>query len=1093
MNIQEKWYDKRVTVLSILFMILTLAAAGIYTVSFGTAAGPGGINGQGNSIKYTVIIRHYGINPGEMERSITIPLEDRITGIYGIKEIRSVSELNTSRIEITLNPGIDVKEFYIELRDAVYTVYSTMPASVQKPEIFSSSGNNRPILIGSFDSENRNLNYVRDVVEGKIKPGLEKIEGTGEIEVGGGKLTEIHVIVNRQKAQSIGLGIPEIGRLIRLNYVKEGLGFINRYGKRINLILAGRLGSIKDIKNLKLKTSPGKSVVLNSIAEVKYGKKEYDTISRVNGRKKVVLYIKSAGTGNPLKVSEMVKAVLAENFKTETLKNNGKEDIFYQIIYDYGNRLKMALIKLMHSIIYAMLIVALFLLITLKDFKKVLLLALSIPLTAAVSVSVLGFFNVPAGISIFSGLAIGIGLIADTGIIIVTAVKEKSGLSGRTPVFSGESLKTFPTDSPDSRADKTIRTERTSNRKRVTELIPSLAASSATTIIAVVPLFFIPESIPGIKNIALIFIILITVSFIFNVFFLPAFILPGFSQSPSGLKIVPGRKHKVNRLLLKTFYRTEHFIVSKPAFGLIFTAALALLSGLSLARIPREIHRGVTAPVIFCHIEFDSGTNVKTIDSRVRAVTDSLLKIDGIEKIETLARRDNGSFSVRYDPDKMTRKKAISIIEAYNNSLYNAFIYIPDTAVKGTSVEVGLIGPDDTWLREKGREAAIRFMRQPWVDKTVLHYKKGPPEWVFTVDHNRLSGALLTTEQVVNSLRWQIYGPVSIKWMDSGNVNRREIDLRVMGVVRSSTEKPGNNNTAGIGSTGRGNNTDTITKIMNTGVLNFKNQTVPLKEVGRFTLITGKARIYRLNRQRAVFFGIKSKINDVNTLYNRIRKTFDSINLKAGYSYRIDPALLEIKGEYVRLELLLILAAALIFMLIASQYESLSAPVPVILSIPVSLSIPIIVMWAGGKVLTTSVFIGLIVVTGIVVNNTIILIDDILRRRDKNAEESAAAAILYSLRKRIVPMFLTSGSTLLGLIPLFLNRTASAGLVHNLAFVVFWGVFGSIITSLIVIPAVLAAFTVFTRRSFSQSDFLQGSFLKSGSGNPRTEKSEKDE
>ncbi|NOY07791.1 MAG: efflux RND transporter permease subunit [Spirochaetes bacterium] len=1040
MNILEKWYDKRITVLSILFMILILAAAGIYTVSFGTAAGSGGNRGQGNSVKYTVIIRHYGINPGEMERSITIPLEDRISGIYGIKEIRSVSELNTSRIEIALNPGIDVKEFYIELRDAVGTVYSALPSSVQKPEIFSSSGNNRPILIVSFDSENRNLNYVRDVVEGKIKPGLEKIEGTGEIEVGGGELTEIHVIVNRQKAQSIGLGIPEIGTLIRLNYVKEGLGFINSYGKRINLILTGRLSSIKDIKNLKLKTSSGKSVVLNSIAEVKYGKKEYDTISRVNGRKKVVLYIKSAGTGNPLKVSEMVKAVLAENFKTGNLKNNGTEDIFYQIIYDYGNRLKKALVKLIYSIIYAMLIVALFLLITLKNFRKVVLLALSIPLTAAVSVSVLGFFNVPVGISILSGLAIGIGLIADTGIIIVTAV---------------------------SRAEKTIRTEQTSGRDRVTELIPSLAASSATTIIAVVPLFFIPESIQGIKNIALIFIILIIVSFIFNVFFLPPFIYSAFSRTPSRLKNVPGRRHKINRLLLKAFYFTEHFIVSKPAFGLIFAAALALLLGLSLVRIPREIHPGITEPVIFCHIEFDSGTNVKTIDSEIRALTDRLLKIDGIEKIEALARRDNGSFSVRYDPDKLTRKRAISIIEAYNNSLYNAFIYIPDTAVKGTSIEVGLIGPDDTRLREKGREAALKFMRQPWVDKTVLHYKKGPPEWVFTVDHTRLSGALLTTEQVVNSLRWQIYGPVSIKWMESGNANRREIDLRVMGVVRGSTEKPGNN-------------PDTITKIMNTGVLNSKNKTVPLKEVGEFTLITGRARIYRLNRQRAVFFGIKSRINDVNALYDKIRKTFGSINLKAGYSYRIDPALLEIRREYVRLELLLILAVVLIFMLIASQYESLSAPVPVILSIPVSLSIPFIVMWAGGRVLTTSVFIGLIVVTGIVVNNTIILVDDILRRRDKSTEESAAPAILYSLRKRIVPMLLTSGSTLLGLMPLFLNRSASAGLVRSLAFVVFWGIFGSIITSMIVIPAVLAAFPVFTRRSF-----LKSSFLIHGSGASR--------
>ncbi|GEM_PF-3412444 len=1031
MSILSRWYGKRTTALSIILMILILAAAGIYTAGFREAGA------RSSSIKYTVIIRHYGIDPEEMERSITISLEDRIAGIYGIKEMRSISELNTSRVDLTLLPGTDIREFYIELRDAVYSVYSSLPKSVQKPEIFSSAGDDRPILIVSLDSGEKDLNFLRDIAEEKLKPQLEKIEGVGEIEIGGGEPTEIHVVVNREKAQSMGLSARDIGRFIRLNYVKGGLGYVERFGKRTALVMDGRLNSLEELGNLEIPGSSGRLIRLSSIAKIKYGTRERDTISRVNGRKKVILYIKSAGTGNPLQVSAMVKKVLA------------KGDISYEIIYDYGERLKRALTKLLKAIAYAMVIVSLFLLIALRDFRKVSILSLSIPVTTAATVSLLTFLKIPVGIAVLSGLAIGIGLIADTGIIMVTAVGRRRGFMGSTGSSARRGRRVSGSVERTGQTCQVGRLRHEPNWKRVIELIPSLAASAATTVIAVVPLFFIPGNATGVRDIALVFILLIALSFILNVFFLPP-LIGSPSQVHERRSLRDKRKSGLipRWLLLRIFYYVEHFIVSKPPFGIISAMVLILLLGLSLIRVPHEVQRGVSEPVVFCHIEFDSGTNVKTIDSEMKKVVSGLLKIGGIEKVETLARRDNGSFSVRYNPDILSRRQAISAVEAYNNRLYNAFIYIPKAKNRQTSVEVGIVGPDDNYLREKGREAAVLFQRKPWVDKTVLFYKKGPPEWIFKVDNTRLSGLMLSTAQIVSALRWQLYGPVSIKWMENGvagNGGGREIDLRVMGASRSGSAN----------------------KIMNSRVINLRNETVPLREAGDFSLVTGRARIYRLNRQRAVFFGIDSRINDVDKLYAKIREGFDSLNLKSGYSYRIDPSLMEIRKEYVRLELMLILAVALIFMLIASQYESISAPIPVILSIPLSLSIPFIVLWLTGRVVTTSVFIGLIVVTGIVVNNTIILVDDILRRRERNKKEEVPRAIIHALRKRIIPMLLTSVSTLLGLIPLFLNRSASAELVHSLAFVVFWGVLGSVITSVVIMPALLIVFPGLTRRSFA--------------------------
>ncbi|GAH79402.1 unnamed protein product, partial [marine sediment metagenome] len=146
-----------------------------------------------------MIIKHFGVDSREVERNITRPLEDAISLIPGIEELRSISEFGKSRTNLILAPGVSEDEVYLLLRDAVDRIYNRLPASVQKPQIISSSIDQRPVFVASIRSEALNSDELRKYVEKDIKPSYEKIEGTGEIEVGGGEVKEIHVQVDIQR------------------------------------------------------------------------------------------------------------------------------------------------------------------------------------------------------------------------------------------------------------------------------------------------------------------------------------------------------------------------------------------------------------------------------------------------------------------------------------------------------------------------------------------------------------------------------------------------------------------------------------------------------------------------------------------------------------------------------------------------------------------------------------------------------------------------------------------------------------------------------------------------------------------------------
>jgi HAE1 family hydrophobic/amphiphilic exporter-1 len=381
----------------------------------------------------------------------------------------------------------------------------------------------------------------------------------------------------------------------------------------------------------------------------------------------------------------------------------------------------------------------------------------------------------------------------------------------------------------------------------------------------------------------------------------------------------------------------------------------------------------------------------------------------------------------------ISRDYLVAQIEAFNDTLYDSFIYISEGNVDETKLEIAFIGPDEKYLRSRIKEIVQDFQGISMISKTILHFKEGAPVWNFKINHAKASNAGISISDIVNTLRWSLHGPVSVKWKD---FNEEEIDLRVMAVRENY------------------NNIDSIKKGT---ILNGDGKSIGLQELGNFQEIEDRNKIYRLNRQRAAYFSIHTPLKDIDLIYENLNELLNSKEKLPGYRFRIDPKLKQVKEKFLQLQILLIFAVLLIYMVIAAQYESVSTPLVLLLSIPLSVSIPLIVLWLTKQPMTTALLTAMIVVIGLVVNNVILLLDEITTRR-QSVNKLTEQEIIFSLRKRILPMLLTTGSTLLGLIPLFLNKSDSSDLLHSLAFIVFWGILGSLFTAIFLIPGLIKTF-----------------------------------
>jgi HAE1 family hydrophobic/amphiphilic exporter-1 len=969
----------------------------------------------------TVVTNYEGAGPQEVERLITELIEKTVSTIDNVKEIRSTSGEDASNITIDFNWGTNLDEAANDIREKLDRVRRFLPEDADDPFLYKYDPSNRPIIFFSLRGPIHQFK-LRDLADDRIKYDIEQVEGVAAVDIWGGLEREIQVEVNRGALRSIGLSIDSLVNILKGESLSLPGGYLEA-GRREWLVRPlGEFSSLEDIENIIVATRQGTPVYLKQVAQVKDGFKELRSHTRTNGELGVMVAVRQRSGSNTVQVSNRVLKILPR------LKSELPEEVTLTLVRDTADFIRKSIKQVQQVAFIGGILAIVILFAFLRNIRSTIIISTSIPIAIWSTFFLLERMGLTINMMSLGGLALGIGMILDSSIVVLENIfrhreEGKGAIEGATEGSS--------------------------------EVGMAITASTLTTICVFLPLLFL-RGVEGVmfKQMAL------TVTFALMAALVVALSLIPMLSSRL-LKVEPSKEGSVPPRFYEGYLRGLGWSLKhrKTVLGgsvvLLFLAFWTLnLKGVGTALLP-EIDEGV----INGDIEMPVGTRLDITDQVTKEVEGTILR-DVPENQRMFSRsgshwrRGGGSHAAYfriYLVDKKDRKRTTKEIVA---GLRPKLANLPDATVRiseGRSMysrflgggreerlEIDLRGYDLAQGKALGEEVIERIKGVEGVIYPRMSLEDNRPELQIAIDRSKAATLGLPVSRILQVINTNIEGTAASKYREGGD----EFDILVR--LREEDRKK-------------------LEDILNISITGPGGKEIPLK--GFATIIEGKGptRIDRRNQERliTVMAGIQER--DLGHIVQDIREKIDGLRLPPNFRLNFASEYEEQKEAFSGLLFAIALAIVLVYMVMASQFESLTEPFVIMFTVPFASIGVILVLLLLNMNVTVPVFIGGVLLIGIVVNNGIVMIDYINRLRKK--EHPLREAILIGARRRLRPIMMTTLTTCLALVPMALGFGEGAEMNAPMARVVIGGMLVSALFTIFFVPTLYASIKGIGRES----------------------------
>jgi multidrug efflux pump subunit AcrB len=961
------------------------------------------------------MLRHYGIDPREMERTAAIPLEDALSALNGVKHILSSSENGLVRVFVRFDR--DVPGLYEAVGDAVQRVYETLPPSAQRPEILSSDDTRIPVWIAAVFSTDpgggTEIPALGEILERSVKPALEALEGVGEVEISGAGISEIVITLKDEATAARGLTAAAVAGLLGQNDLLLPAGRL-RYGGEDTLIMVdGRYPDISALAGAYLSPDGGEPVRLGQIARIHEGDRRPDTLSRLDGKKAAVISI-MAGSGSDL-------GALSQRIQRE-LKGFAELPLELKILSDRGAEEREAFRSVFGAALQGMVMTALAAALlgggtipgaafyrTDRRRKRgppgsALICILTVPFICVVSAALLALLGFPLNRALLGGLSTGAGAGVDAAIL------NCEGLRGVRSLRDG--------------------------REALGKLRVSLVSGSVTTLAALLPLTAMETLAADIGAVAWAVGVVNLVSLITALTLLPPLLLWGAADMPDkprGKWFRP-LEGPARFFIRRCFRLGARFLAAhirgcqrRPRLALLPAGLFSMGGILALILAGADTGAVPSEDSVYAQVEFEGGFLAEKADQLLAAYAEGLAGIKGIKNVQTSARTGSGSVLIAFDPKKIKAERVRDI--AREGKIPGGFVYISETSPGERIWEITLSGDDDRVCRELAEEKARLAASAPLIRETVLNFKAGGPGLTLLPDRERLEEAGFRFSAAAETARWGIHGPVAYKRLDS----RGETDVRIRsgGDPFLSREETGKLLISGRREGG--------------SIRSLRLDRVMEKWEG-----LEPSRISRENRRRAASFSVRTKAADPRKIRDKLMEFLEEPELPRGYTIEFDREAVRTAEALSRTAGYFLLALLFCAMVIAAANESLGLPLAVLSAVPPSLSVPALFMVLRGYPLNAAAACAFVAVSGMAVNASVLCADEIRRL---HRERGNGGELYRALRRRIPALLATTVTTVAGAVPFLFLQEGSNTIIRVLSLVTALGVGASGVFSLTLIPA----------------------------------------
>lgn len=950
-----------------------------------------------------------GAGPEDIEQQVTKKLEGAVAGLSGLDTLQSTSSENMAMLVIRFTNDTDMDQAMTDLRDKVAQVKSQLPDDASDPTVMSIDIDSMPVV--QIALRGNDLASLQSIAEDEIQPVLERLDGVASVDISGGYEQEIAVHTDASRLKGYNLTISSIGQQLGADNIAIPGGDLDNGSQTLAVRTDGEYSSIDDVKNALISLPAGGTVRLSQIADVSMQPKDQDAISKVDGEECIILSVNKQSGSNTAQIAELAKAEF-----DSLLKSN--DSLQWNIVMDQSDYINMTVDNAIQNIWMGVLFAAIVLFLFLRDLGATLAVTIAMPCCILFTFLIMNVLGITLNMMSLGGITLGVGMIVDNSIVVL------------------ENIFTYRADGYD-RMDACT--------KGTGEVIGAVIASTLTTVAV-----FLPIALSGgmagmmFKEFCITIVALLLSSLIISVTLVPllCYFLLGSTKQKSVKPQGSGATPITEKPLSRAYRSSLNFLITHRWAGIALTVVICIVSVLSVSQAGMELIPEMDEGQVSVTVSMPNGSTMEdtaAIEDRIAAIA-----VDTIPELEQIYYSTGSSTSIMssssgasvtislVDLDQRDRSSA-DIAKQLRRDLQDIAgceltVSTSSTMSMSTDsdISVELTGDDYDQLAETADDLANQIGALPDAINVESSAGEQTPRVAVKINRENASRFGLSATAIGGLVRGELTGSTATTL----RMNGEEYDVTVAGDEDVATS---------------------LDALRSMQIPTMTGGTVPLSMVADVYTELSPQSIVRKNQKETVTITGASESGDSNAIKAAVDDIVAKYELPDGVEVgEGDTAASQIAETTGTLMLALAVAIVLVYFILATQFNSFSLPIAIMLILPIGLLGSMIMLWPTGNHVSMVALLGVIILAGTVVNSSIVLIDYTLQRRQRGEDKNTA--ILNACPRRVRPVLMTAMTTILGLVPMVCSSGEGSEMMKPMGVVMMTGMVISTIATLFITP-----------------------------------------
>lgn len=964
------------------------------------------------------MVTYAGAGPEEVEQMVTEKMEGALASVEGVQDIMSVSSENVAMVMVEFDMGTDLNFATLDMREKLSMAQMQMPDDASSPTIMKLNMNSMPVM-QLFVSSDMELSELGSFVEDNISSRFERISGVAQVNVMGSTEKEIQIKFDQDKLQGYGLTMATVSQILSAENISYPSGTISNGNTDITVKTFGEFQSINDIKEIPLTLGDGSIITLADVAQISEADSDAESITRMDGNQAVGLYITKSSGANIVDLSDAVQKEIKD------IKEKYGDQVNIQIGFDQSDFVRQSISSVASTAVQGAILAVIVIFFFLRNIRSTLVIGISIPTSILATFCVMKVLDMSLNMLTLGSLTLAIGMLVDNSVVVLENIftRNKQGLNAEEAAIKGSS-----------------------------EVGLAVMASTLTSIVV-----YLPIALSGglasmmFRDFSFTIIAALVCSLIVAMTIVPMLCSKLLDGSVSEDYIKIGKffyRFKIinlftkflnwmiagyGRLMRGALKRRKRIIA---LFVVMFAASVSLVSMVGWELIP-EMDEGSFSVTV----EMPEGTSLEEQDAYIKPLEDYVLNdipeldhvtlsVGSSSDASSIMSSGNSVSVVLKDDRTRSTKKVMNEMKEHFKDLAGADVTFEltnsmgMTSLGGSDLTLDINGSDIDLVSSNAVDLANQIRELDCVSEVTTDVEEGSPEVKVILNRSTASHYGLTTYQVATALNNALSGSTSTELRVNGN----DIDINL-----SLSDKYANS-----------------VEDMKAITISSPMGDVPVGQIATFEYDNAPTSITRMNQemQNTVDITFKEGVKSTDAA-KEVTKVADQFVFDDGVSYSQDGMQQQMMDAFSDLLLALVVSLALVYIVLASQFESFILPVMVMMSIPFAMSGAFLALFLAGKSLSMPSFIGLIMLAGIVVNNAILLVEFINQNKKVMGRDDAIAT---AGQARMRPILMTTLTTILGMVPMALGIGDGMEMMAPMGISIIGGLIASTTVTLFLVP-----------------------------------------